>query len=116
MFKRGDIVVVPFPFVDRDKTKKRPALIISNKKVNSSRDYIMVQITSKEKNESLSVEIQPNDFMESPLSLRSFVRCHKIFSLNESLIQYKYSSVSELFLNKVIDKVNSLIESEVGKT
>ena len=31
---RYDVATVPFPFVDRLKTKKRPAVVLSNKEFN----------------------------------------------------------------------------------
>lgn len=43
-FKRGDIVTIGFPFSDMSDMKKRPALIISNEKANSTGDYLMVQM------------------------------------------------------------------------
>lgn len=76
MYKRADIVVISFPFADSVKSKKRPALIISNTKVNNTGDYLMVQITSKEKNDDLSLHISSNYFAETPLPLKSYVRCH----------------------------------------
>lgn len=39
MFKQGDIVVVKFPFTDGAEFKKRPALVISNARVNKTKDY-----------------------------------------------------------------------------
>ena len=46
-YKKGDIVIINFPFTDLTSTKKRPALIISNDVVNQTSDYLLVQITSK---------------------------------------------------------------------
>jgi mRNA interferase MazF len=110
MYKRRDILVVPFPFADSNKSRKRPALVISNGKVNNSGDYMLIQITSKEKEDDLSVEIFTQDFEESPLPLKSYVRSHKIFLLNESLILYKMTSVKDSFLEKIVRQIISLIE------
>jgi mRNA-degrading endonuclease toxin of MazEF toxin-antitoxin module len=44
-YKKGDIVIIRFPFSDLTKTKKRPALIISNDIVNKTGDYLMVPPT-----------------------------------------------------------------------
>ena len=110
VYQRGDIVVVPFPFSDGSNAKKRPALVISNADVNKSGDYILVQITSKEKNDDLSIAIKSTDFIDTPLPLNSFVRCHKIFVLNHSFILYKVCSVKESFLKTLIKKINTLIQ------
>ena len=110
LYKRGDIVVVPFPFADSNEVKKRPALVISNNAVNKTGDYILVQITTKEKNDGLSLQIHSDFFAESPLALKSFVRCHKIFLLNQNLILYKKTSVQNSFLDTIIQKIISLIK------
>ena len=86
-FKKGDIVIISFPFSDLSSAKKRPALIISNDVVNNTGDYLMVQITSKIRKDKLSLSINKTDFIEGKeLPLQSCFRLHKIFLLNESLI------------------------------
>lgn len=110
MYERGDIVVVPFPFADSGRKKKRPALIISNEQVNQTGDYLMAQITTKEKQDGLSLQLTPEDFAASPLKLKSFIRCHKLFLLNEKFILHKASVVKPGLLVILIEKINSLIE------
>ena len=46
-YKRGDVVLVPFPFTDFSSLKQRPALVISSDEFNASNtDLIAVAITS----------------------------------------------------------------------
>jgi len=109
-YKKGDIVIIKFQFTDLSDAKKRPALIISNDSVNQTGDYLMVQITSKEKTDSLSLPIAKADFTDSKeLPLKSFIRLHKIFLLSESLIVCKATSVKENILINVVDEVVKLI-------
>ncbi len=47
-YKRGDVVLVPFPFSDQATIKKRPAIIISTNKYNdNSSDVIIIAVTSQ---------------------------------------------------------------------
>jgi len=47
-YKKGEIVLVPFPFSDRSKMKKRPAVVISSDDYNKqSYDIIIMAITSR---------------------------------------------------------------------
>ena len=47
-FRRGDVVLVPFPFVERKAYKKRPALVVSGAEYNDScPDLIVAQITGR---------------------------------------------------------------------
>ncbi len=109
-YNKGDIVIIRFPFTDLSSSKKRPALVISNDAVNQTGDYLLVQITSKEKTDTLSLSIAKTDFTDNKeLPLKSFVRLHKIFLLNESLIAGKAASVKISFLDKVVDKIVELI-------
>lgn len=110
-YNKGDIVIIGFPFSDLSKIKKRPALIISNDSVNNTGDYLMVQITSKIRNDNLSLPINKTDFVHGKeLPLQSCIRLHKIFLLNESLIISKNSAVNPSFLNLVINKITNLLK------
>lgn len=111
MFQKGDIVVVKFPFADAEEYKKRPALVISNHKVNKTGDYLMAQITSKDKKDVLSLAINMVDYTDNKaLPLKSFIRLHKIFLINKSLIITKVTSVKHEFLEKVTNKIIELIK------
>src|SRR3989338_9546328 len=47
-YKRGDVVLIPFPFTDLSTVKQRPALIVSSDVFNSENpDMIAIGITSK---------------------------------------------------------------------
>jgi mRNA interferase MazF len=110
MLQKGDIVIVRFPFTDASEYKKRPALVISNDLVNITGDYLMVQITSKDKKDALSLPVKTTDYMGTELPLKSFIRLHKIFLLNESLVLSKATSVKPAFIEKVTDKIIELIK------
>jgi mRNA interferase MazF len=47
-FEFGDVVLVPFPFTNQSATKKRPAVVVSNRGYNVSRpDVVLMPITSQ---------------------------------------------------------------------
>jgi mRNA interferase MazF len=108
-FQQGDIVVVNFPFTDVSQTKRRPALVISNDLVNQTGDYLLVQITSQVKTDGLSLPIPTSDYTLKSLPLTSFVRIHKVFLLNESLIVRKETSVTASFLQRLVKALNTLL-------
>jgi mRNA interferase MazF len=111
-YQKGDIVIIKFPFSDLSRVKKRPSLIISNDLVNQTGDYLMVQITSKIRNDELSLEINQKHYIDQKaLPLQSCLRLHKIFLLNEDLIISKYTAVKESFMNTIIERIIKLIKS-----
>lgn len=72
-YTQGDIVWVSFPFSDGSQLKPRPALVISNEIVNTTGDYVLIQITSKIKRDGLSIPISQSDYSEDPLELVSYI-------------------------------------------
>lgn len=47
-FDFGDIVLVPFPFTSQVASKKRPAVIVSNRAYNSAKpDVVLMAVTSQ---------------------------------------------------------------------
>ncbi|MCB0376512.1 MAG: type II toxin-antitoxin system PemK/MazF family toxin [Sinomicrobium sp.] len=109
-YKKGDIAIIAFPFSDLSGTKKRPALILSNATVNKTGDYLMVQITSKLRNDVLSLRIAENDYMNATLlPLPSCIRLHKLFLLNERLIMTKYTALTPEFMDVVKKGILNLL-------
>lgn len=56
MFNQRDIVLIPFPYSDLTLSEKRPALIISNEKMNKMQDRICCLITTKPHKDDLLIE------------------------------------------------------------
>ncbi len=109
LYKKGDVVVVNFPFSDLSQTKRRPVLVMSNNLVNRTGDYLLMQITSQELNDGLSLSIEDSDYSDRPLQLSSFVRLHKVFLLNESLILKKVTELKPSFHQRILTAFQRLI-------
>ena len=58
-FVKGDVVVIPFPFSDLTRAKRRPALVIAELEGD---DLILCQITSQQIRDRYAVSIEENDF------------------------------------------------------
>lgn len=99
-FSKGDIVIIPVPFTDNKGYKLRPAVVISNDTVHQTGDVMIVQITSKLKQDKLSISIT-NDDVTDGLPVKSYIRVHKIFVIEQRLIKGKVSSIGK-------DEANSL--------
>jgi len=59
-FIKGDIVVVPFPFSDLTRAKRRPALVIAELEGD---DLILCQITSQQLKDRYAVSIDEGDMV-----------------------------------------------------
>lgn len=70
-FVKGDVVVVLFPFSDLSKTKRRPAIVITELE---GEDVILCQITSKMTYDSYSIALENENFKEGSLKQKSNIR------------------------------------------
>ena len=82
--KPGDIVVVPFPFVERAGARRRPALVLSRRSFNDTGHTVLAMITTS------SHAPWPGDVMITDLQAAGLrVECRvrlKLFTLDNRLI------------------------------
>ncbi len=86
-----DVVVVPFPFVDSDLTRRRPALVLSTRDFNKMGRSILAMITTAE-HASWPSDV-PIDWKKSGLPRPSIVRM-KVFTLDNRLVERKAGCLS----------------------
>lgn len=90
-----DIVLVPFPFTDLSKNKKRPALIISPADYNQGLDVIIMFVTS-----NLSAYGKPGDYKlkkwkEAGLPKPSMTRM-KLATIDKNIIIKKIARLHQM--------------------
>lgn len=108
-FSKGDIVIIPVPFSDNKGNKLRPAVVISNTMVHQTGDVMIVQITSQLKQDKLSIPITSDDVTEA-LPVKSYIRVHKIFVLEQKLIKGKVSSLKTAKYKELIQRISQIIQ------
>lgn len=81
MPKKGDIVLVVFPFTDLSGSKRRPALVVGT----SSEHVVVLFITSKSSG-GRHWRVPLAQTRETNLKTRSAIRCNKITSVDMRLI------------------------------
>ncbi|MBI2632424.1 type II toxin-antitoxin system PemK/MazF family toxin [Candidatus Pacearchaeota archaeon] len=108
MFNQKEIVLIHFPYSDLTFSKKRPALIISNEKINKTQDRICCLITTKPHKEDLM--LSKDSFEEGILPFKSFVKAHRIFTIHEKIIIKKLCKINSDFHDSVIKKINEYVK------
>lgn len=107
-YRRGDIVLVSFPFTDLTTTKKRPALVISPDFFNNlQQDLVLVAITSQLADEPHTIVLEEEDFEEGKLPKKSMVKLAKIFTIHSSLVIKKVCRLKQTKTDKVLKEVQS---------
>lgn len=93
-YKRGEIILVPFPFSNQSAIKKRPAVIVSSNKYNNlSSDVIIMAITSQIQNIYDIGERRLEDWQTAGLLKPSAIKS-AISTLEQKLIIKKLGSLS----------------------
>jgi mRNA interferase MazF len=101
----GD-VVLPFPQTDLQAGKRRPALVVADL---TGDDLIPCQITSQSRrNDSYSIQLTNADFEHGRLSVDSFIRANRLFTVEQSVVLYSPARVKTSKLNEVRAKVREL--------
>ena len=114
-YKRGDVVILPFPFVTSSGTqqKARPALIISDHSIRRRfGDLILAGITSQRIDDVMDTEFlideQAECFAQSGLKKSSVVRGEYLMTIPKDLVARKLGELQE--------DVMKLIDERIGKS
>ena len=82
-FVKGDVVVVPFPFSDLTRSKRRPALVIAELEAD---DLILCQITSREIRDNYAILLEESDFESGIIKQKSNIRPNRIFTADRHIV------------------------------
>jgi mRNA interferase MazF len=98
MYKRGSIVLVPFPFTDLSGSKVRPALIISKRNIGS--DVTVLFLSSRtEKVHRYDVLVRPSP--KNGLKVTSLVKCTKLATLDTKTVLGELGVLEKQIHNRV---------------
>ena len=104
-YKRGEIVLVSFPFTDLSSSKRRPALVLSPDAFNAQRqDLVLVAITSQPADVD-AVAIDGHDCVGGTLPLTSFVKVAKLFTMHSMLVVKPICALRPEKLDTVLSEV-----------
>lgn len=104
-YKRGDIVLVSFPFTDLSSSKRRPALVISPDVFNEhGADLVLAAITSQVPDEN-TVVIDERDCVDGTLPKKSFVKPAKLFTVHSTLVLKRICALRHDRLDAVLHEL-----------
>ena len=106
-FVKGDVVVVPFPFSDLTRAKRRPALVIAELEGD---DLILCQITSHRIRDRYAVSIEENDFETGTLMQKSNVRPNRIFTADRHIVLYRIGHHRPDKISEVIERIVDILQ------
>jgi len=113
-YNRGDIVILPFPFVTRQgaQQKARPALIVSDHSIaRRFSDAILVGITSRVPDKLVETEYviatETPEFRQSGLAKSSVVRCEYAMTIPHDVIAYKLGALPTATMTRIDQKLKT---------
>jgi len=110
-WRRGDVVLVDFPFVDRFGSKHRPALIVSGGNYHSERHRdVIVAVTSTQVHKYRgSTDYLLNDWQTAGLSQPSVVRS-TLLTILSARISRRIGHLSDADLGQVELRLKTSLE------
>lgn len=85
-YNQFDIVVVPFPFVDSQDSKRRPAIVFSsNNHFNKEAGHSIMAMITSARNHPWPYDVEIADLVKAGLPKKSVIRM-KLFTIDHRLI------------------------------
>jgi mRNA interferase MazF len=107
-FDPFDVVVVPFPYADRLAEKRRPALVISNRKL-AAHGLIWVAMITSAGNQSWSSDVAIADLKRAGLPAPSVVRPAKIACIEPGRIDRRIGRLDKNAARAVGQKLRGFL-------
>lgn len=111
-YKANTIVLIPFPFSDLSGAKQRPALVIVDQK---DKDITCLPITSKFGTNMIDMPIEDESCLGFHFPIKSYVRPHKIYTIESRLVRKKIGSLDEEYFEKVKKVTIQFLQNEQEK-
>ncbi|MCC7354291.1 MAG: type II toxin-antitoxin system PemK/MazF family toxin [Anaerolineae bacterium] len=89
-YRRGDIVLIRFPFTSGAEEKKRPALVLAD---TGDDDSVAARVTSQPGDTAYDVTV--TDWQQAGLLLPSVVRVHKLATLEKGRIARRLGTLTD---------------------
>lgn len=113
--RRGDVILVDFPYPNGSASKLRPALVIQNNRDNARLlNTIAVQITGTTHRAleatQVFIEISTIEGRPSGLAFDSVVNCVNVVTLEKTRILRKLGSLAPVLTQKVDEALKAALE------
>jgi mRNA interferase MazF len=108
MHKRGELLLVPFPFTDLSATKRRPLLALTEP--DDYGDFIALPVTSRPQSEH-GIPITQADLLRGSLPAPSWIRVDRVVTLNASLIVKSIGEVVDRSVDEAVERLCALLRN-----
>ena len=105
--RRGEVVIIDFPYTDQTGSKIRPALVVQSDRWNRVLDdTILAPITSSPQRKvgaptQYFIDVATVEGQQTGLSLNSVVQCGKLITFDQRLILRVIGSLSDAAMRQI---------------
>jgi mRNA interferase MazF len=103
-FRQGDVIKVPFPYIDRATRQSRPALVVSIGGIEASHRLVWVVMITSAENRGWPGDVTVSDLEQAGLPAPSVIRTAKIATIEVSDAT-RLGKISASLLKQVINKI-----------
>ena len=103
--KKGDLVLIPFPFTDLTGNKNRPALVLVNGELDVTLAFISTQLKWKE---ATDVILKPSG--GNGLKKESLVRLSKLATIDKDLVLGRLGTVNRESIKLINDNLKKIFQ------
>ena len=109
-FKRGDIVVLPFPFSDASSAKPRPCLVVAELPYLGGTDYLVCMISTQDTSDPQSIELKPSDVVLGKLDAQSYLRPLYLFAASGDVVDRRIGVMHQNVFKQVLQAIVSVVD------
>ena len=80
-FKPGDVIKIPFPYVEKPVQRHRPALVVSSSELQEIHGMLWVLMITSAENRPWAGDVEITDLEKAGLPAPSVVRCARIATM-----------------------------------
>jgi len=105
--KKGDIILIPFPFTDLTGNKNRPALVLIDGEIDVTVVFISTQLKWKEETDIL---LKPAE--ENGLKKESLLRLSKLATIDKDLVLGRLGTIDEETISLINCNLKKILKLE----
>ncbi len=110
IFKRGDVIKVPFPYTDRATRQSRPAVVVSTAQLQELHGLLWVVMVTSAENRGWPDDVPVANLTLAGLPSRSIIRSAKIATIKASDAS-KLGRVSAAQVKRVTGKIKQRLRA-----
>lgn len=105
--KKGDVILIPFPFTNLSGNKNRPAVIL----IDSTEDVTICFITTRSKwKTEFDISVDPSE--ENGLKKISLIRLNKIATIDKDLVIGRLGSLEAHYIEMLNKNLKRILKLE----